>query len=301
MMNTVSRKITAVSLSAILVCGCGGDQANSSSAHNTPGTNPGTVPLPTAQVDYSKQEAMAVLTSSALSKVNPVFLNRLLDQSASSVLAEFVVSEPLPASIEARMASYAEPKMRVAAEMGASAHVLMENYTSFPTTFIQFHSRRALVNFLNNANVKRLIDNRTYATPVPVSASKPAALFFGLERYEFNVRSNASTIEPLAFTYYAALGAPFGTEKSFLIRTQDELDAFNQMVIPLNKQLVLSELDRYNYYLIESSQCPDYHEFAGASAKDNHTIIELHRFIVQDVYCAAVAQTSYFVVRSGKS
>lgn len=163
-MKITNTAIGTITLIVSLLAGCGGGDSNSAVASQTP-----TVPAPdlsaATQADYSRQEAVAALSASALTKVGTEFLVRLLDQSVNQFFVDFAVSEPLPATLEARQALYVEAKARAAAEIGVSNYVVIRDYTVVPQTFVQVNTRRGLVALLNSPTVKAIDENRVYAIP----------------------------------------------------------------------------------------------------------------------------------------
>jgi hypothetical protein len=163
-MKITNTAIGTITLIVSLLAGCGGGDSNSAVASQTP-----TAPAPdlsaATQADYSRQEAAVALSASALTKVGTEFLGRLLDQSVNQFFVDFAVSEPLPATLEARQALYVEAKARAAAEIGVSNYVVIRDYTVVPQTFIQVNSRRALVTVLNSTTVKAVHENQVYPVP----------------------------------------------------------------------------------------------------------------------------------------
>ncbi|MFC7517864.1 hypothetical protein ACFQUU_22915 [Herbaspirillum sp. GCM10030257] len=156
--------IGAVTLFSALLTGCGGNDSNSAVVSQTP-TTPAPGVSPTTQTDYSRQEALAALSASALSKGRTDYLDRLLDQSVNQFFVDFTVVEPLPATLESRQLLYSEMKARAAAEIGASNYQIIRDYTVVPQTFIQVNSRRSLVTVLNSPSIRAISENVTYPVP----------------------------------------------------------------------------------------------------------------------------------------
>lgn len=154
--------IGTVILIVSLLPGCGGDDPESALASQTP-TAAVSGALPATPSDYSRQEALTALSASALSKVSTQYLNRLLDQSANQFFVDFTVSEPLPATLEARQALYAQVKALAAAEIDASNYLVIRDYTVAPQAIVQVNTRRGLVALLNSPTVKEIDENRVYA------------------------------------------------------------------------------------------------------------------------------------------
>jgi hypothetical protein len=111
-----------------------------------------------ALADFSKEEALMALGREAVGKILYEFLDRALDKTPNDVIVEFVNTLPLTSPLEEKKVSYAATKSRVAAAV-PSGYEVIRDYDALPMSFIRLKSRRALVNFLNNAEVKAVFED----------------------------------------------------------------------------------------------------------------------------------------------
>lgn len=124
----------------------------------------------------NKQEALSALGPAAISKVHPEFLGRILEQTSSEVIVEFVDQSSQTDSLEQKIITHANTRSRVATALASSDYEIITEYRTFPVSFIRFKSRHALVNFLNNPYVIAIYENREYSIPaLPTIGAVPAA------------------------------------------------------------------------------------------------------------------------------
>lgn len=174
-MNSNFARTAVAVLFTTIFAACGGGSAVSEVGGNN------TVTLPenggsTAPSDLSKQEALSALSPAAISKLSSGFLDRLLEQTSNDVIAEFVDESSSTDSLEQKKVTYANTKSRVAAALASSEYEVITEYNALPMSFVRLKSRRALVNFLNNVDVKAIYENQKYSLPVLIYENPPPVL-----------------------------------------------------------------------------------------------------------------------------
>jgi len=127
-----------------------------------------------AEVDFTKSEALAVLSADAVSKVptlngsiDTALLDRLFEQPTSAVIAEFVDYSAPNDSLESKKIIYARTKANVTTAFSVTEYEVLTEYDSLLLSFIQLKSRRALVKLLNQSDIKMIYENKSNQTSQP--------------------------------------------------------------------------------------------------------------------------------------
>ena len=115
----------------------------------------------------SKAEVRAQLSQSALQKVSPAFLERILEQESSEFIVVFKDEAPARAAVAAtgterlslQMPAYQATIARVRAQLKSSDIEFVVAYKTFPSAFVRVKSRAALVKLINHKDVTSLVEN----------------------------------------------------------------------------------------------------------------------------------------------
>ena len=122
-----------------------------------------------AQNDFSLAQASSALSAPASAKAGKTFLNTLLNKPDTSFVVEFVAPQTKPSlsadpttRLFAMKADLLSAKQRVTKTLIPSEFQQLRDYDALPMSFIKVKSRRALVQLLNNENVKAVYENKAH-------------------------------------------------------------------------------------------------------------------------------------------
>jgi hypothetical protein len=136
----------------------------------------------------------------------------------------------------------------------------------------------------------------------PKSTTNPDAKFVGTEKYQISADIDPETftqVEPEYLGFDDGISPP--REGSYVITAQSDLDLFNQE-LPVDQQVVLTDLDLYSYFFIRAPYC-SWFELSSIKPVDqslNEFIVTFNEFNLPDVVCAAVMEKTYYVFKAEK-
>lgn len=177
-MNSNFARTTATVLFTAIFAACGGGSSVSEAMGDSSVTLPENGGA-TAPPDLSKQEALSTLNPAVINKVNSFLsgtLDRLLDQTSNEMIVEFVDKSSPTDYLQQKMTAYANTKSQVSAVFSSSDYEVVVDYPEYSMSFVRLKSRRALVDFLNNADVKAIYENLSTSSAIPSDLSKQGAL-----------------------------------------------------------------------------------------------------------------------------
>ena len=123
-----------------------------------------------AQNDFSLAQASSALSAPASAKAGKTFLNTLLNKPDTSFVVEFVAPTTKPSlsadpttRLFAMKADLLSAKQSVTKTLIPAEFQQLRDYDALPMSFIKVKSRRALVQLLNNENVKAVYENKAHA------------------------------------------------------------------------------------------------------------------------------------------